>query len=29
MLAIGDEALAGRLAEWRANQTDAVPERPE
>ncbi len=29
MLATGDEALAGRLAEWRAAQTDAVPERPE
>jgi len=29
MLAIGDEALAGRLADWRANQTDSVPERPE
>jgi len=29
MLANGDEALAGRLAEWRARQTDAVPEQPE
>lgn len=29
MLASHDEALAGRLAEWRARQTDAVPERPE
>ena len=29
MLANGDEALARRLAEWRAKQTDAVPERPE
>src|SRR4030095_12542305 len=29
MLANGDEALAARLAEWRAKQTDAVPERPE
>ncbi len=29
MLATTDEALAGRLAEWRANQTDAVPELPE
>ena len=29
MLATTDEALAGRLAEWRANQTDAVPEQPE
>jgi 5-(carboxyamino)imidazole ribonucleotide mutase len=29
MLANGDEALAGRLAEWRARQTDAVPELPE
>jgi 5-(carboxyamino)imidazole ribonucleotide mutase len=29
MLANHDDALAGRLAEWRANQTDAVPERPE
>jgi len=29
MLANGDEALAGRLAEWRAKQTDAVPDRPE
>ena len=29
MLAIGDEALGSRLAEWRARQTNAVPERPE
>jgi 5-(carboxyamino)imidazole ribonucleotide mutase len=29
MLANGDEALAARLAAWRAQQTDAVPERPE
>jgi 5-(carboxyamino)imidazole ribonucleotide mutase len=29
MLANNDEALAGRLAEWRAKQTDAVPEQPE
>ena len=29
MLATGDEALAGRLAAWRARQTDAVPESPE
>jgi 5-(carboxyamino)imidazole ribonucleotide mutase len=29
MLANGDEALAARLAEWRARQTDAVPEKPE
>ena len=29
MLANQDEALAGRLAEWRARQTDAVPENPE
>ena len=29
MLANGDEALAARLAEWRAKQTDAVPETPE
>ena len=29
MLANEDEALAGRLAEWRARQTDAVPEQPE
>lgn len=29
MLANGDEALAGRLAEWRTKQTDAVPELPE
>lgn len=29
MLATTDEALARRLAEWRASQTDAVPEKPE
>ena len=29
MLANDDEALAARLAEWRARQTDAVPENPE
>ena len=29
MLAGGDAALATRLAEWRAKQTDAVPEKPE
>ena len=29
MLANSDEALAGRLAEWRKSQTDAVPETPE
>jgi 5-(carboxyamino)imidazole ribonucleotide mutase len=29
MLANYDEALAARLADWRARQTDAVPERPE
>jgi len=29
MLAGQDEALAERLAEWRAKQTDAVPESPE
>ena len=29
MLANGDEALAERLAQWRAKQTDAVPESPE
>ena len=29
MLANHDEALAGRLAEWRKKQTDAVPEKPE
>ena len=29
MLATGDQALAARLSEWRARQTDAVPERPE
>ena len=29
MLANQDEALAGRLADWRARQTDAVPDKPE
>jgi 5-(carboxyamino)imidazole ribonucleotide mutase len=29
MLANGDETLAARLAQWRAEQTDAVPEQPE
>ena len=29
MLANQDEALAGRLTDWRKKQTDAVPERPE
>lgn len=29
MLANGDDALAARLAAWRAQQTDAVPELPE
>ncbi len=29
MLAGHDEALAGRLADWRAKQTAAVPEQPE
>ena len=29
MLANNDEALAARLAAWRTDQTDAVPERPE
>ena len=29
MLATNDEALAGRLAEWRSKQTEAVPEAPE
>ena len=29
MLADGDRALAGRLADWRAKQTETVPERPE
>jgi 5-(carboxyamino)imidazole ribonucleotide mutase len=29
MLAHQDEALAARLADWRARQTDAVPDRPE
>ncbi len=29
MLANHDEALGQRLAEWRAKQTEAVPEKPE
>src|SRR6201990_2898459 len=29
VLALGDAALAGRLAAWRKAQTDAVGERPE
>ena len=29
MLASTDEELAGRLADWRAKQTAAVPEKPE
>ena len=29
MLATEDEALGVRLAEWRARQTDSVPEQPE
>ncbi|MEO7787144.1 MAG: 5-(carboxyamino)imidazole ribonucleotide mutase [Sphingomicrobium sp.] len=29
ILALGDEALAGRLEAWRAAQTDAVGETPE
>jgi 5-(carboxyamino)imidazole ribonucleotide mutase len=29
MLATTDQALAGRLSEWRSKQTDSVPERPE
>ena len=29
MLANGDEALGQRLADWRARQTEAVPEKPE
>jgi 5-(carboxyamino)imidazole ribonucleotide mutase len=29
ILALGDEALAGRLADWRQKQTDAIAERPE
>ena len=29
MLANNDEALARRLVDWRARQTDAVPENPE
>jgi 5-(carboxyamino)imidazole ribonucleotide mutase len=28
VLALSDEALAGRLDDWRASQTDAVAERP-
>ena len=29
ILALGDEALAGRLEEWRRRQTEAVAESPE
>ena len=29
VLALGDDALAARLADWRRRQTDAVAERPE
>ncbi|QDP19667.1 5-(carboxyamino)imidazole ribonucleotide mutase [Sphingomonas xanthus] len=29
MLATADDALAGRLADWRARQTESVPDRPE
>ena len=29
MLASHDEVLAARLADWRAKQTDAVPDKPE
>ena len=29
MLATADQALAGRLSEWRSKQTDSVPEQPE
>ena len=29
MLANNDESLSRRLADWRAKQTDAVPEKPE
>jgi 5-(carboxyamino)imidazole ribonucleotide mutase len=29
MLATTDQALAGKLAEWRSKQTEAVPEQPE
>ena len=29
ILALADEAVAGRLAEWRARQTEAVAESPE
>jgi len=29
ILALGDEALAGRLQEWRRRQTDSVGESPE
>jgi 5-(carboxyamino)imidazole ribonucleotide mutase len=29
MLANNDEALAARLADWRAKQTESVPENPE
>ena len=29
ILALTDEALAGRLEEWRQRQTDGIAERPE
>ena len=29
ILALGDEALAGRVRDWRARQTEAVAERPQ
>jgi 5-(carboxyamino)imidazole ribonucleotide mutase len=29
VLALSDDALAGRLAAWRKAQTEAVSERPE
>jgi 5-(carboxyamino)imidazole ribonucleotide mutase len=29
MLATTDDALAGRLADWRSRQTESVPEQPE
>ncbi|HVF36986.1 MAG TPA: 5-(carboxyamino)imidazole ribonucleotide mutase [Sphingomicrobium sp.] len=29
ILATTDDGLASRLAEWRTNQTDSVPDRPE
>ncbi len=28
ILALGDEALAGRLSDWRRRQTESVAERP-